>query len=355
MSQQQGNEERTEQATPKRLSEARDKGQVAKSMDLIGAMGFFGVLVAFAATAGTFVSQSLAYLVRALSTFADPALLEGGYGQLLSGAMTQYAILVWPVLLAALVVGVVANIVQVGFIWSMDPIKPELSRLDPIAGLGRMFSMRALFDLLKAVIKMLLVGYAAYSGVAGELNRLLQIGFAEGTTAIVLVGQVLWALALRVGLVYILIGTVDFLYQRYEHTKNLRMSRHEVKEEHKQMEGDPAVRAKQKERQRLLSTRRMFNDIPKATVVITNPTHFAVALKYEEASGGAPVVVAKGSDYLAQRIIAAAKAAKVPIMAQPEVARALYAQVSLGREIPVELYRLVAEVLAAVFSRKGGL
>jgi len=355
MSPEQGNEERTEQATPKRLSEARDKGQVAKSMDLIGAMGFFGVLVAFAATAGGFVSQSLAYLVRSLSTFGDPALVQGGYGQLFSGAMMEYASLVWPVLLAALVIGVAANLMQVGFIWSMDPIKPELSRLDPIAGLGRMFSVRALFDLLKAIIKMLLVGYAAYSGVQGELNRLLQVGFAEGTAAIVLVGRVLWTLALRVGLVYVLIGTVDFLYQRYEHSKNLRMSRHEVKEEHKQMEGDPQVRAKQKERQRLLATRRMFSEIPKATVVVTNPTHFAVALKYEEASGGAPVVVAKGSDYLAQRIIAAAKTAKVPVIQQPEVARTLYSRVELGREIPIELYRVVAEVLAAVFSRKGGL
>ena len=355
MSPEQGNEERTEQATPKRLSEARDKGQVAKSTDLIGAMGFFGVFLAFAATAGGFVSQSLAYLMRSLSTFGDPALLQGGYGQLFGGALTMYASLVWPVLLAALVIGVAANLMQVGFIWSMDPIKPELSRLDPLAGLGRMFSMRALFDLIKALVKLLLVGWAAYSGVQGELDSLLQVGFAEGTAAIVLVGRVLWILALRVGLVYVLIGTVDFLYQRYEHSKNLRMSRHEVKEEHKQMEGDPEVRAKQKERQRLLATRRMFSDIPKATVVITNPTHFAVALKYEEASGGAPVVVAKGSDYLAQRIIAAAKAAKVPIMPQPEVARALYAKVELGREIPIELYRLVAEVLAAVFSRKGGL
>ncbi|MBS3939204.1 MAG: flagellar biosynthesis protein FlhB [Peptococcaceae bacterium] len=352
---QQGAEERSEQATPKRLSEARDKGQVAKSMDLISAVGFFGVMVAFATTAGRFITYALTYLIRSLSTFAQHTARDAGFGHLFGEAVASYIFMVWPALLGALVIGVVANVLQSGFIWSLDPIKPELNRLNPIDGLGRMFSTRALFDLLKAMLKMALVGYAVFSGVQAELGRLLQSGFAEGMSSLVLVGRVLWVLALRVSLVYVLIGIVDFLYQRYEHKKNLMMSRQEVKEEHKQMEGDPQIRAKQRERARLLATRRMFSAIPEATVVITNPTHYAIALKYEENSGGAPTVVAKGSDYLAQRIIAKAKEAGVPIVQQPEVARALYRQVELGREIPLELYRLVAEVLAVVLSRGGGL
>jgi len=352
---QRGAEERTEQATPKRLSEAREKGQVAKSMDLIGAMGFFGVMVAFAATAERSVSIALSYLMRSLRIIADTTAREGGFGQLLGEASTSYFYLAWPALLGALVIGVASNILQSGFIWSLAPIKPELSRLNPVEGLGRMFSMRALFDLLKSLLKMLFIGYAVFSGIQGELSRLLQVGYAEGVSSLALVGGTLWVLALRVSLVYVLIGAIDFLYQRHEHRKNLMMSRQEVKEEHKQMEGDPQVRAKQRERQRLLATRRMFTEIPRATVVITNPTHYAVALRYEEQSGAAPVVVAKGSDYLAHRIIAKAKEAGVPIVAEPEVARALYRQSEIGREIPVALYRLVAEVLAVVLSRRGGL
>jgi len=352
---QRGAEERTEQATPKRLSEAREKGQVAKSMDLIGAMGFFGVMLAFAATAERSFSIALTYLMRSLSIIADTTAREGGFGPLLAEALTNYMSLVWPALLGALVIGVASNVFQSGFIWSLDPIKPELNRLNPIEGLGRMFSIRALFDLFKALLKMLLIGYAVFSGVQGELIALLQVGYAEGASVLALVGDVLWVLALRVALVYAIIGIVDFLYQRNEHRKNLMMSRHEVKEEHKQMEGDPQVRARQRERQRLWATQRMFTEIPRSTVVITNPTHYAVALRYEEETSLAPVVVAKGSDYLALKIMAKARESGVPVVAEPEVARALYRQSEIGNEIPVELYRVVAEVLAMVLSRKGGL
>ena len=153
--------------------------------------------------------------------------------------------------------------------------------------------------------------------------------------------------------IYLLIGVADFVFQRYEHAKNMKMSKQEIKEEHKQVEGDPQIKARQRERQRMLATTRMFSEIPTATVVITNPTHFAVALKYDENS--APIVCAKGCDYLAQRIIAKAKEHRVPVIAEPPVARALYKQVELGREIPIDLYRVVAEILATIFAEKGRL
>lgn len=356
MSPEQGHQERTEQATPKRLSEARSKGQVAKSMDLVAAIGFTGAIAVFAVTAERFINQSLAYMAQSIAQVSQVKQFDGFYGSLFANAVASYLTIVWPLLLTALLLGVVANLIQVGFLWSMEPIKPELSRLDPIAGLGKMLSTRAMFDLVKAVLKLTLVGVAAYLGIRGEIDSLVLAGYSEGLGPMVLAGRVLRGVAIRVGLTYLFIGVADFLFQRYEFKKNMMMSKQEVKEEHKQMEGDPQIKARQRERQRMLATRRMFADIPKSTVVVTNPTHFAVALRYDQQGGGAaPVVVAKGCDYLAQRIKARAKECRVPIVENQDVARLLYKQVEVGNEIPVELYRVVAEILATVFSRQGRL
>lgn len=354
MSPEHSNQERSEQATPKRLSEARSKGQVAKSMDLVAAIGFTGAVAVFAVTAGQFVNQSLHYMTESISQISQVRQFEGLHDSLFSSAVSNYVNMVWPIMATALFLGVAANLIQVGFLWSLDPIKPEFSRLDPISGLGKMFSTRALFDLVKAVLKLVLVGVAAYLGIRGEIDSLLLAGYSEGLGPMVLAGRVLRGVAIRVGLTYLVVGVADFLFQRYEYKKNMMMSKQEVKEEHKQMEGDPQIKARQRERQRLLATRRMFADIPKATVVITNPTHFAVALRYDQ-QGGAPVVVAKGCDYLAQRIKARARECGVPLFENQEVARSLYQQVEVGNEIPVELYRVVAEILATIFSRQGRL
>ncbi|KAF0195862.1 MAG: flagellar biosynthetic protein FlhB [Bacillota bacterium] len=349
-----GAQEKTEQASPKRLSDARSKGQVAKSMDLVAAIGFFGTVMIFAAVSGDIITNSINYLTQSMAQLSQANSFEGSYGLLFINAMTSFAGLVWPMLVAAMGLGVLANVAQVGFLASLEPLQPSFSRLDPIEGVKRMFSMKALFDLLKAFLKLALVGYAAYLGIRGEIATLLLVGYTEGLGALVVAGSVLMRVAVRVGVVYLVIGIADFMFQRYEHSKNMKMSKHEVKEEHKQVEGDPQIKARQRERQRTLATRRMFSEIPTATVVITNPTHFAVVLKYDE-NGGAPVVCAKGCDYLAQRIIAKAKEHRVPVISEPPVARALYKQVELGREIPIDLYRVVAEILATIFAQKGRL
>ena len=354
MSPQGGASEKTEQATPKRLADARSKGQVAKSMDLVAAIGFLGAVLVFASVSGNTITNGIGYLAQSIAQLSQASSFEGSYGLLFMNAIAAFANLVWPMLVAAMVLGVLANVAQVGFLASLEPLKPSFERLNPIEGIKRMFSMKALFDLLKAFLKLGLVGYAAYLGIRGEITTLLLVGYAEGLGALVAAGSVLMRVAVRVGVIYLIIGVADFLFQRYEHSKNMKMSKQETKDEHKQAEGDPQIKARQRERQRMLATTRMFSEIPTATVVITNPTHFAVALKYDE-NGGAPIVCAKGCDYLAQRIIAKAKEHRVPVVAEAPVARALYKQVELGREIPIDLYRVVAEILATIFAEKGRL
>lgn len=349
---QQSQQERTEQATPKRLGEARKKGQAAKSMDLVAAVGFLGMVAVLAVTAERLINTSLNYVSMALSNLSLVTESNYSFAPLLVHAVNVFVAMVWPLLAAAVLLGVLANILQVGFLWSGDPLMPEFSRLDPVEGLGRMLSTRALFDLVKALAKLLAVGFAAYLGLLGEMERLLLAGYSEGAGSLALVGRVLFGVALRVGVTYLVIGVVDFLYQRHEFRQNLMMTRQEVKEEHKQMEGDPQVKARQRERQRLLATGRMFAAIPTATVVVTNPTHFAVALRYERgATSGAPLVVAKGCDYLAQRIKLRATQCGIPLVENPQLARSLYQQAEVGQEIPFALYRTVAEILADVFSR----
>lgn len=354
MSPQGGASEKTEQATPKRLADARGKGQVANSVDLVAAIGFLGAVIVFASVSGEIVSGGIGYLAQSIAQLSQASSFEGSYGLLFMNGIDAFASLVWPMLVAAMVLGVLANVAQVGFLASLEPLKPSFERLNPIEGMKRMFSMKALFDLSKAFLKLTLVGYGAYLGIRGEITTLLMVGYADGLGALVVAGSVLMRVAVRVGVIYLAIGIADFLFQRYEHSKNMRMSKQETKDEHKQVEGDPQIKARQRERQRMLATSRMFSEIPTATVVITNPTHFAVALKYEE-QGGAPIVCAKGCDYLAQRIIAKAKEHRVPVVAEPPVARALYKQVELGREIPIDLYRVVAEILATIFAEKGRL
>jgi flagellar biosynthesis protein FlhB len=310
------------------------------------------MVMVMAALSEGLIANAVSYLAYSLGRLSQAQSLDGEFGALMVDALSIGASLVWPLLISALALGIVANVAQVGFVFSGEPIKPKFERLNPFEGVKRLFSVRALFDLVKALFKLILIGTAAYMGIRGEIGSLLMAGFSEGAGGLVIAGRVLLSVALRVGVMYLIIGVADFLFQRYEHKKGVMMTKQEVKEEHKQMEGDPQIKARQREIQRMIATRRMFQELPQATVLVTNPTHFAVALKYDADRGGAPVVVAKGCDYLAQRIIQKAREHDVPVVQNPEVARALYSRTELGHEIPVELYRLVAEILAEIFYRE---
>lgn len=265
-------------------------------------------------------------------------------------SIEQYIVLAAPFLVAALFLGIVANVMQVGFLVSGETVKPQLNRLNPVEGFKRIFSRRSLFELVKSLLKVTIVGVVCYLYLRKELAAMLlllgqEVGFITWT-----MGKILMGLAFRVGGVFLALAVLDYIYQRYEFNKNLRMTRREIKEEYKHLEGDPFVRARQRERQRAIAQQRSVARVPEATVVVTNPTELAVALRYKEKEDEAPVVVAKGAGKIAERIRQVAVEHDIPVIQNPPVARLLYTRAELGEEIPVDLYQAVAEILAMVFS-----
>jgi len=348
--------ERTEPATPRRRQEARKKGQVAKTGELSAAL----VLIAGFAT----LYLSAGYIAREVTRFSRYvyADLLRDYSRITLGEMSELfakMILVavrilWPLLAAVVVVGFASQAVQTGFLFATEPLKPQLRRLNPVSGFKKIFSKRALVELVKAALKITLVGTVAYAVVRPRIPAF--VGFAEIETneAVVIAGRAVFQVGIWVGLVMCLIALADYLYQRWEFETSIRMSKQEVREELRQTEGDPQIRAKIRQRQRQLAGMRMMAQVPMADVVITNPLHLAVALKYDAESMEAPTVVAKGAGKLAERIKEKAREHGVAVVENVWLARALYETAELGRAIPEDLYQAVAEVLAFVYRLKRG-
>ncbi|HEY8495581.1 MAG TPA: flagellar biosynthesis protein FlhB [Limnochordales bacterium] len=342
-------QEKTEAPTPRRREQARQRGQVARTGELGTALVLlagFGAAAALAGSAGrALLNLTKYYLEQAGAWRPDPGSLQ----TLFMYVVLQAALVVGPLMLVAALVGAFSQIVQVGFVVSGEPLKPRLDRINPIAGLQRIFSRRALVDLVRSVAKVAVVGWIAYREVRNALAMLPDLLRVPLGDAVALVGQVVLRTGLWIGGALLLIAAADYLFQRNEYERQLRMSRQELKEELKQTEGDPQVRARIRQRQRQLASRRMMQAVPTADVVVTNPVHLAVALKYDAISMSAPVVVAKGAGLLARRIKELAEEHGVPVVEDVWLARALYHGVEIGQEIPVELYRAVADVLAFVY------
>jgi flagellar biosynthetic protein FlhB len=345
-------EEKTEEATPHRLQEVRRKGQVARSNDLSAALVLLVSIICLYWRREAFYLEMAGLMSSAF---------QEGWKQELDGATLiaifshfafKVGLLLAPLLLLAAVVGLVANFAQTGFIFSLEPIRPRLENLDPVKGLQRFFSRRALMELVKSLGKVVVVSLVVWTLVKGQFNRLLMTVDMSLPAALELVGQLLYRVGLGALAVFLSLAVADYIFQRREFQRNLRMTRQEVKEEMKQMEGDPLVRSRLREKQRRLARHRMMHAVPEATVVITNPIHLAVALRYRETEG-APRVVAKGAGSIAERIKAVARRHNIPIVENPPVARALYRQVELGQEIPVALYQAVAEILAQIYRLRG--
>ncbi|MEL7564663.1 MAG: flagellar biosynthesis protein FlhB [Dehalobacterium sp.] len=342
--------ERTEKATPRRLEEARKKGQIAKSMDFNAAMNFAGLFLVLYLIQDQFYQTISTYFVNffghQLLTDTDdlfPALFQG---------VSLYFKLIFPIFLAALVIALVSNLFQVGFMFTLEPLKPSWERLNFINGLQKIFSARTLVELAKNILKISIMGFVVFTIVKHKILSLFALSNMD-ISAIAFQGKtILFSIALAVVLAYLVIAIFDLIYQRYEFNKNMRMTKQEVKDEYKQTEGSPEIKAKQREMQRRLATRRMMEEVPKATVVITNPTHFAVAIRYERKEMTAPMVVAKGADLLAERIKELAKDHQVPIVENKPVAQFLYWKVEIGDSIPNELYQAVAEILAVILQKQ---
>jgi len=342
-------QERTEAATPKRREEARQKGQVAKSGELNAAVVLVAVLLTFYLEGGGLLQTLLTAIRVNLTKVGRPELSPSHLVNLSLQSVWFFAKAVVPFLATALAAGMAINLLQSGFLFSPQAVTFHWERLSPLAGLRRLFSTKGFMALGLLTLKLLLIGFIGYATIASELGRLPSL--ADTDVAGLLAWQGRWAfkLVLGVSLAFLALAILDYGFQRWLHEKSLRMTKAEVKEELRQTEGDPRIKARVRSLQQEQARHRMMSQIPRATVVIINPIHLAVALRYDREKMPAPVVIAKGRRLVAERIVQLAKERGIPIIQDPPLARALFSAVQVGEVIPVALYQAVAEILAYVY------
>ncbi|MFN2449711.1 MAG: flagellar biosynthesis protein FlhB [Candidatus Baltobacteraceae bacterium] len=342
--------EQTEKATPKRRQEARGRGQVAKSPDLAGAGVFLaGVFVLHALAPATMSSVGGAMRAILWRIHEHQDFTVGSVWLLYARVFSSAGLLLGALFLSALVCALAVNLLQTGLVFTVKPLVPSFNKINPVTGLKRMLSKQVLVNLGKQLLKLGAVLIIVYTSVAGSINTLFGAGQMPPQQLVGYVGDVAFTIGWKFGFLLVIVGLADFAYERWQYEEQLKMSKQEVKDEYRQSEGNPEVRAAVKRRQREFARRRMMSSVPKATVVVTNPTHFAVALHWDEITMDAPVVTAKGADLIAKRIREIAVENGVPIMENPPLARTLYAKVELEQSIPPNMYAAVAQVIAFVF------
>ena len=345
-----GSDDKTEQPTSKKRSDAKKKGQVGRSTEMSTAfvllVGFFIIKVLWEN-----IYMSIAsYTTYVFSHLNQPVDTENVI-RIFIGIIELLARTALPIMLAIMLVGLAINLFQVGLNFSTEAIGVKLDKLNPINGFGRIFSKRSLMEMLKSLLKIIIIGYFIYTYLVDQLMAMPQFIYYDLGTSLAQISKIVFNMAFEVIAVIMVLGFLDFGYQKWQTTQDLKMSKQEVKDEMKQSEGDPQIKGKIKQKQRQMAMSRMMQEVPKADVIITNPTHFAVALQYHKGMV-APLIVAKGQDLVAQKIKGLAREAKVPIVENRPLARALYASADIGDAVPSELYQAVAEVLAYVYRLK---
>ncbi len=342
--------ERSEAATPRKISKSRQRGQVAKSQDLSAAVGLAAAVVLLAIFGASLLRHFAMVLTRVWQgqTPGDVLSMDGIIGaSRWVGGTTVLAVL--PIFGLVFLIAYLTNVLQVGWLLTLEPVKPKLNKVSPVAGLKRLLSLRSLMKGLVNGLKLLVVGGIATLVLWRSIPKLTALPRLNAELALLAIGKLAVELALWLLLVLLVLAVVDFLYQRWQHKKDLKMTKHEVKDERRSMEGDPQVKKQRMKMAMEVATQRIQSAVPDADVVVANPTHFSVALKYDSDSMGAPRLVAKGADLLAYRIRQVAIANAVPIVERPPLARAIYWGVEVGHEIPPHLYEAVAELLAYVY------
>src|SRR3989338_114307 len=348
-----GGGDKSEEPTPHRLREAREKGQVAKSKEVTTA--FLLLLTYFLFRyLGPFMWRNLVEMAQAIFQLVPEArefnLPFVGYLLLLR--LPPRALFPLPIFGITFLAALLAESMQTGFVVALDPLSPKLERINPLEGLKRMFSMQGLVELIKSVLKIIIVFYIAWFAIRDDLPHIMVLIESHPWQAVVLGGDIAYRIAMRVGLFYIAIAILDYFYKRWEYMKNLKMTKQEIKEEYKRLEGDPLVKQRMRDLQRQVAQQRMMSSVPQADVVVTNPTHLAVALKYDQSKMKAPVVLAKGERKIAEEIRRIAEMHEISVVQNELLARSIYRSTRVNQEIPSEFYQAAAEVLAYVYKIK---
>ena len=351
--------EKTEEPTQKKLSDARKDGQVAKSKEISQALTLFALFILLKVWTSVLYGQLSGMFENVYNRIPDYIKLYDGdiqsydFYYLVSSCLLRVIVILLPFILVAFVIAFVANLVQVQWKPTSKPLQPKLDKLNPVSGVKKLFNVQALVELLKSIIKLSIMGLVIYNDLVKQLGVVFFLYDMPLMQAIIMTGNIIINIGLKISVIFMIVAAADYIFQRWKFNKDMKMTKQEVKEEYKSTEGDPQIKGKIRQRMQEASRRRMMQDVPKADVVITNPTHYAVAIVYDKEIAEAPIVLAKGADYLAQRIKDEAREHGVSIVENKPLARSLYANVEVGQAVPQELYVAVAEVLAAVYKASG--
>lgn len=345
-------EEKTEQPTPKKRQELKEKGEVAKSKELPSMAVLLAALITLSLF-GSFMYNHIQIIMK--GAFSFPGIHNFNVPEFLKFAQNiigRFIVLLSPLFAAIFITAILSNIMQIGFIMSGESIIPKLSKIDPVKGFGRLFSKQSLMELFKSLLKLTIVGGVAFLTVKGEMKNFALLGDMELNSIFVYIFKIFFKIFVRCSLAMIVLVIIDYVFQKWEFENRIKMTKQEVKDEFKKSEGDPLIKSRIKSIQMEMARKRMMQDIPEADVVITNPTHLAVALKYDSSTMNAPKLIAKGSRKIAEKIKDVASEHGIPILENKELARNLYSLVEVGQEIPPALYQTVAEVLAYIYRLK---
>jgi flagellar biosynthetic protein FlhB len=342
--------EKTEEPTAKRKADARKKGQVGKSQEINAAFVLLAGFMVLKVLGGNAVAEIMNYSTYIYGNL-NVDINEESIMQMFIGMIILLAKTSIPLMVFIMIIGLAMNLAQVGLNFSTETISFDPNKLNPINGAKRMFSKRSLVELIKSLLKIIIIGYFIITYLKDEVFQIPKLIYMDIFAGLNKMSDTIFFLAFKIIGVFIIMAVLDFAYQKWQNLQDLKMSKQEVKEEFKQQEGDPKIKGKIRQKQRQMAMARMMQEVPQADVIVTNPTHFAVALKYQSGMS-APIVIAKGQDLVAQKIKEIARESKVPIVENKPLARALFAAVEIGAAIPQELYKAVAEVLAYVYRLK---
>ncbi|NTW76458.1 MAG: flagellar biosynthesis protein FlhB [Syntrophaceae bacterium] len=346
-------QERTEEATSRRREEAREKGQVARSQEIISVGILVACLIYFYFGASGLLQKVMSLMAHGFQTAGQFNLTPDSFTSLFSDYVLKGFIILFPIMLTVLVAGILGNVLQIGIMFSSESLTPKFEKIDPVKGFQRLFSVRSIVELIKGIFKVVVVSIVAYIIIKAEVSNMLLPLMEQSVWGIMTYfGRVCFKIILAATIVLVLLAILDYIYQRWEYEKSLRMTKQEIKDEYKNTEGDPLIKSRIRRLQREVAQKRMMAKVPKADVIITNPTHLAVAIQYNPENMMAPKVVAKGANIIAEKIREIAGENDIPIVENKPLAQVLYKTVDIDRSIPEDLYRAVAEVLAFVYEQK---